>query len=474
MKAAQYSFQMLSRTPCETQEVPVPSAERATPRWTGGKYVAGTALVFLAILSVLPALSKAEPRLLVDQGSVVPVQQQQLTAMLQERLPGHDKALAEQASVEFLNRLKATSPTAAETLKLGRMDEDELRSRVNVFLRDHPEYSGSGQVPAKSGTPKERVVDVLLRFPQAAGSGEERSKLADQIIARLKERNRGASESLLSGVMSDDELQSRVAVFVGEMHADPAAGAVDAKKVAIATVVEAYVKANYGVPTERAASYAMRGVVEAGSNKREFVIFRKRPSKLRMHLLEDGLVVGIIACDGKTMWRQEPGKPPQQLAGAEALAVGRSSRFDDPLIDYAERGAELNMEEKSGSGEILLRLKEKDGTELEIDLEPKTYKQLAQQVREPGKEPVEIRFSDHRKTGAFNLARVQEEYKSGQVSSVTKISEVITDPGLLDEFFSMPQQTMLGYMDYMAGLAFVRDQQRQGSLPTLAKKETAK
>lgn len=432
-----------------------------------------SALFILALGLQLAAVAGVEPAVLEERvgPAAVQLQRQQLVEVLREKMPGHEEAKAEKVADEFSEHLRVSSPVAAETLRQGKMDEEELRARVDVFLREHPALTGLSIPMASAGTPKERVETVLGRLSQAPAGGAERAALADKFLARLREKNRTASEALQSGGMGDDELLSRVEVFVTDLAAGPATQAADAKAAAASALVDAYLKANYGNPGERAVSLALRGTVRADGVDHSFAIFRKRPSRLRMHLMKDGLVVGIVAYDGKTAWRQEAGRAPVELRGNDLNAVVRTSRYDDPLADCADRGAELRVEEQTEKL-IRLQVREKDGSELLVDLEPQTYRETSQRSRQSGEtEWTEIRFSDYRKTGPLNLARTQEEWKGGKLVSTTRISEVATDPGLLDSFFAVPAYSMLGYMDYMAGLSLLRERQQ---LQEPVKKEAAR
>ena len=43
-------------------------------------------------------------------------------------MPGHEEAKAEKVADEFSEHLRVSSPVAAETLRQGKMDEEELRA----------------------------------------------------------------------------------------------------------------------------------------------------------------------------------------------------------------------------------------------------------------------------------------------------------------------------------------------------------
>jgi hypothetical protein len=398
----------------------------------------------------------------IDQQAVPSDQMQrlQLIQLFKEKTPTGRMDLAERAAREFLDRLRQSSPIAAEKFSTGKMDDDELRSRIDVFLRDNPALAGA-PVNVESSDPRKRVSDLLRRDVTIASTDLERLALADRFLERLGERSRTAHDDLVKGKMTDDELQSRVAVFIADIHAEAVSVAADPKKAAARAIVESYVKANFGGPTERANAIAYKGVVEAKGTKREFVIFKKRPGKLRMHIIENGVVIGILGFDGTIAWRQELSKPAVQLKGAEASTLARTARFDDPLIDFQEHGAEVKLEDKPEKGPLRLHLLEVDGTEIISEVDPTSYNQLISRSREAGGQWVETRFSEFHKVGALNMAYKQEEWADGKLRSTMQITEVRLDSGLLDQIFVYPTSLSLSYMDYMGGLSLIRTQQKR-------------
>ncbi len=396
------------------------------------------------------------------------MQEQHLAQVFQEKLKDSKADLIERARSEFLEYLRHNSPIAAEKLLSGKMDDEELSSRVDVFLRDRPALTGVAASPSLSNDPQKRVAELLKRDSAIASTDLERTALADRFLERLAERSRMAHDDLVKGKMSEEELQSRVTVFIADVRAASTASAADPQKAAVAAIIESYVKANFGLSTEHANAIAFRGAIEAGETKRQFAIFKKRPGKIRMQISEDGVVIGLLVYDGTTAWRQEVAKQPTRLYGEEAAALAHSARFDDPFIDYQERGAEVKLEEKTEKGPIHLHLRETDGTELVAEIDPANYNLLSLRSREVGGQWVETRFSDYRKVGVLNLAYVQEEWAQRKLKSTMRITDVKLDSGLLDQLFACPTDLAMGYMDYMGGLALVKAQQKKNALASPA------
>lgn len=386
----------------------------------------------------------------------VQLQQQHLAQLFQEKLKDSGPDAVERARSEFLDYLRRSSPLASANLLNGKMDDDELESRVNVFLRDRPALSGAPTTTA-GNDPRKQVLELLRHEPATAGTEAERLALADRFLERLGQRSPAAQAELLRGKMSDEELQSRVSVFTADLRAAAAATPVDPKAAAVQILVDAFVKANF---SEQANDIIYRAQIEASGVKRECVVFRKRPGKIRMHIVEEGLVIGVLAYDGTIAWRQQPGAAGVPATGNEAATLKQLARFDDPLVNYREHGTEVQLVEKPEKGPIQLRIRESDGTEMIAAIDPVTYNEVSLRTRQPEGKWRELRFRDYRKVGALNLPYVQEEWDDGTLRSITRITDARTDSGLIDQFFVRPVDPVLSYMDYMGGLATIKAQQR--------------
>jgi hypothetical protein len=385
------------------------------------------------------------------------LQQQHLVQLFQERLKDDRPEAVDRVRNDFLDYLRRGSPLASEKLLNGKMDDEELSSRVDVFLRDRPPLMDAATHVANN-EPRELVAALLRNEPAIAGTEPERLVLADRFLERLGQRSPTARNELLRGKMAPEELQSRVSVFIADLRAEANATPVDTKTAAVQALVDSYIKANFG---ERANDIVYKFEIEANGVKRQGMIFRKRPGKIRMHIVEDGLVIGVLAFDGTTAWRQEPGKAGVPSTGAEVESLKQLARFDDPLIDFRERGTEVKLVEKPDKGPFQLHIRETDGTEMIAAIDPVTYNEISLRTRQSDGKWRETRFSDYRKLGTFNLAYVQEDWSEGKVHSATRISEARIDSGLIDQFFVRPLNPILSYMDYMGGLAAIKAQQKQ-------------
>ncbi len=382
--------------------------------------------------------------------SLAPASQQRLDLQFKRRFPAASRSVIERAEQAFLDHLRQSSSMAAEQLAAGRIDDDDLSARIDVFLGDHPELTGSP--PSSTKGPRGQLVEALGRIPDLAQIDAERQGLADRFIIWLGGLSGTARDSLLAGRMAPDELQSRVDVFAADIRAERSHVATDPAVAAVPAIADAFEKANLGPVPERADSICCRGTVSDGAVTRDFVLLKKRPGSIRIHIVQDGLVVGVLAYDGATAWRQVPGKPPVRIEGPEAESLIGTARFDDPLVGFRERGATARLESSPGASILRLSIRELGGAEVVETIDSVTYNLLSFGRRDSAGKWDETRFREYRKVGPLSVAGVQEHWTDGVLRSTTRITDVRLDTGVLARIFSMPSNPKLDFMDYMGGL----------------------
>jgi hypothetical protein len=157
------------------------------------------------------------------------------------------------------------------------------------------------------------------------------------------------------------------------------------------------------------------------------------------------------------------GKPATHVSGTAADEFARSARFDDPIVGYSDRGASARLEAVPGASLETLHMVEKDGTSWVETIDPSTEDELSLVRSRPGGSTDEVRYRDYRRVGNLNVAHVLEQWEDGRLRSTTRITDVSIDPGLIDRFFSYPEDPRLGYMDFMGGLAVLQSRGKPGS-----------
>lgn len=384
--------------------------------------------------------------------AAVAIQKQRTAQILIDKLPGIDEKKANDAAADFIERLQQNSPIAAEKFLGNHMDDDEVVSRVDVYLRDHPELAGASSGLAPLGA-RSRVMQAIAQERGAAISDAERQDLSDRFVERLGQLSGTAKENLMAGQMSSEELESRVKVFLADLKSEATAAVTDPAAADAVPILDSFVKANFGLPTDMANSMSFRGTVEQDGKTRSFVIFKKRPDKVRIHIIEAGVVVGMLGFDGNSVWRKARSSPTIPIVGSDANIIKGQARYDHPLVDYKEKGSRVVVDDKSSSKALMLHIFESDGTEMVSTIEPVTFKELSRKVRRPHEPWEETRYSAYHKVGPLNVPYVEEKWIGGTLRNTTRLTEVTVDSGLLDEFFSPPAASSFDLLDYMTAVA---------------------
>jgi hypothetical protein len=361
----------------------------------------------------------------------------------------------------FLEHLRTRNAVAAEKLRAGRMDREELDARLGVFLRENPALLQSAASARPADDPRVRVIELLRETRSLTLTDREREALADQFIERLREANRVAHDALMSGRLSPEELRSRLTLYLNDLTAATATPQADPRDATLEALIDKHVRDHHGNPQERLRSFAFRGSVTDGPRTLDFVVMKKRPGLLRMLILDQGTVIRSIGHDGEIAWTQAPGEPAVRAIGTAEADIAEMARFDSPLVGYRERGAEVHREDQPGTGPIVIRVREKTGAETVSVLDPETLVEVAQRTTSAAGEPVETRFSDHRKVGVANLPHVHERWVAGKLRATNRITQIVPEPGLLDSVFRRPAPAELTYMDYQGALRRVLEQQRR-------------
>jgi hypothetical protein len=403
-----------------------------------------------AVLLLGRALA-ADPAIVAPPGSAASaLTHQELMGILAKRLPGQTPDALKRASADFLAQLRETSPIIAEDFEQGRLSQDEIASRLDVFIGDHPEYTGQ-RAAAPVTDPRQRIADLLRPATDLIRTGEELDRLVDRFLNDLGNLSGTAKEDLLAGRMAQSDLQTRVSVFLSDLRAEAAKTNLDPAEAAAGPIVDSYLKATFGSASERMNSICYRGTVDDMKTKSEFVTFRMRPNLLRIHVVKDGLVIRILAYDGNQAWAQAPGRMPVSVTGLEALAVARSADFDDPLMGYKERGAKVRLLAGAANEPYQIQILEAGGAESVVMIDRSSYTESAARRRRPDGKWNEVRFEDYRTVGTTKVAFRTQEWSDGVLRATTQYSEVRVDPGIISNLFRRPGPTQFAFMDLMEG-----------------------
>jgi hypothetical protein len=141
------------------------TSSTTSPR--GSRLAAARAgLSLVVVLLFESTVFPASPSIDISIASQTPVgtPEQRLAQLLRKRLPGQSAQAIDRAQQAFLEHLKSTSPIISEEFLSGRTDVDDIASRLDIFVSDHPEFSGAA-TPAAVASPRQQVVDLLVSCP---------------------------------------------------------------------------------------------------------------------------------------------------------------------------------------------------------------------------------------------------------------------------------------------------------------------
>jgi hypothetical protein len=188
-----------------------------------------------------------------------------------------------------------------------------------------------------------------------------------------------------------------------------ALGALTALPVSAQTLEEVlarYVAARGGLDKIRAVkTIRMSGTMTAGPGvEAPFTQEVKRPDLRRLEFTLRGMT-GVQAFDGETAWVMLPvpqAPPPRVLSPEETRAAEEDSDFDGPLVDYRQKGNQVELvgkEHLPGGEAWKLKLTLKSGSERYLYLDAQSFLEVRGEARRTvrGRDlEGEVIFSDFR------------------------------------------------------------------------------
>lgn len=192
----------------------------------------------------------------------------------------------------------------------------------------------------------------------------------------------------------------------------------------------------------------VRGKVTTGEITYDFLLLKKRPDKVRIHLMYKGRSIET-GFDGTRGWQRvwRNGKDTVKDLSAEELAdANLELDFDGPLIGDRRPGTELSLEgvERVGRTDYFIVRVETEFTVTRHYIDSRTFREwrTVRQINDEGSEATTVTttFSQYRRHGTIWLAeRVQRETDTGTTELII-VEDAEVDPGLLDRVFRKPKQ----------------------------------
>jgi outer membrane lipoprotein-sorting protein len=172
-------------------------------------------------------------------------------------------------------------------------------------------------------------------------------------------------------------------------------------------------------------------------------VYGKRPNLVRQEIVVAGQRI-VNAFDGTTAWSINPlmGSPePKAITGPQADDIKMQADFDSPLVDYKEKGYELEFvgQETLGTRKVFhLKLTSKEHRVQQLYLDAETNLEI-KIVGDSQTGPVENELSDYREIQGLKLPFMMRTVAAGNVVSQIVVDSVELNPKIDDTMFKMPK-----------------------------------
>jgi hypothetical protein len=193
----------------------------------------------------------------------------------------------------------------------------------------------------------------------------------------------------------------------------------------------------------------MRGKLKTDEGTYDFLLLKKRPNKVRIHLMYRGRSVET-GFDGITAWQRTwiDGKDEvRELTKEELRAADLETDFDGPLIGEASIGetrtlAGIERVDRTDYFVVVVedpRIRTTHYVDSRTFREWKTIREVLDDEGNVKSESTSV-YSDYKKHKTIWVAGTVTRTNKDGSSEVITIEETEIDPGILDRAFTMPKQ----------------------------------
>lgn len=195
-------------------------------------------------------------------------------------------------------------------------------------------------------------------------------------------------------------------------------------------------------------SERVSGQISFGDLSGPFVVELQRPLKMHMQLTVQNQTM-VRVYDGKSAgWANNPfaGKTnPDPMSEDELKNINEESDFDGPLVDYRQKGNQLELSGKDKVNEkdvwrIKLTTKNNDVRYYLFDADSFLLLKWEGKRKYQGQEfPVESYFSDYREVGGLKFAfAIDSGSSAADITQKIRIEKIDLNPQLNDAEFDKP------------------------------------
>ncbi len=201
-------------------------------------------------------------------------------------------------------------------------------------------------------------------------------------------------------------------------------------------------------------SMKMTGNLTMQMGEFQFTIYRKAPNKFKIVLNIQGQEIVPQAFDGETAWMINPfagGNGPTKVPDDQIQAVKDESEFEDPFINYKEKGYETSYE---GTADVagtqcnvikMIKHKGVEGQEMSSNYYFDTATNLQIMVKQKSaqsmEQEIEIYMSDYQEIpDGLLMPFVMDTQMQGQSVQKLTFTAITVNEEMPDELFKFPEE----------------------------------
>ena len=217
-----------------------------------------------------------------------------------------------------------------------------------------------------------------------------------------------------------------------------------AQTAAVDDIVAKNIAAKGGAEKLRGVtSVRITGRVKSGRGLSTITVWTRRPNSMRQEMTADGQT-RVTAFDGTTLWAVNPALGPsaRQVSGPAAeRAREEAEDFDSVLLDYREKGYQVEVVASEAGAPPHLRVTKKNGKVQDIYLDPSTFleQRISTEVSQGGKTAtITTEFSNYRPVDGMMVPFAIRQSVNGQVQTEVNYDRVQFNLPFDDGLFRMP------------------------------------
>jgi hypothetical protein len=365
---------------------------------------------------------------------------------IRERAPECPNDVVSTAAQHFLEELRSRQPEKLDQILAADFPLGDFES---VLLRHvAARLTAPEQLRQREDLANRRVQLLLARnFGPSAVSIQD----AQVSIVKIRGISQVYYRRLLEGRIDDEDL---IPMLKRGREPGVASGQIAglSRQLTAGEIASEFARKNQkGSALERLSAHSIEARLKtAGGTEQHLMIFRLRPNRFRLHVIEGATTKYILAFSGTVFWSQTPERAPQYVRADSIGSRRYLTEFINPL--FATEGYTLErLEDGTVGGRKVYRIQvvRSDRSRYIASLDTESLHQLACEFDDGTR----IEYSDFRDVAGITIAfRELTTDKQGR-SGLLEITRFTANPGLVGDFFEPVAQRSPTYFALERALA---------------------